>query len=103
MADTIIEYKVPDPGIDFAEVFKGSKYRFISQCYNGDGTYGLTFEADALSGDTNEKIGAVRIDAPVVAFKKGRCEDDEIRIIGSGVYGQELISTIKVTKSIENE
>lgn len=97
------EYKIPDPGIDFAEVFKGSKFRFISQRYNGDGTYGLTFETDALSGDTNEKIGTFRINAPAVAFKKGNCEDDEIRIIGCGVYGQELISTIKVTKSIENE
>lgn len=45
---TGIEYKIPDPGIDFAEIFRGSKFRFISQTYNGDGTYGVVVEADVI-------------------------------------------------------
>lgn len=57
------EYKIPDPGVDFAEIFKGSKFRFISQTYNGDGTYGVVVEADVISNETHEKDGICRIEA----------------------------------------
>lgn len=66
---TGIEYKIPDPGIDFAEIFRGSKFRFISQCYNGDGTYGVVVEFDAISNETHEKFGVYRLEARRVVVK----------------------------------
>ena len=63
------EYKVPDPGVDFAEIFKGSKYRLICQCYNGDGTYGIVVETDVISNETHEKDGICRIEAKRVVVR----------------------------------
>ena len=57
-----ISYEIPDPGVDFAEIFKGSKFRLISQCYNGDGTYGVVVEADVISNETHEKDGTCRVE-----------------------------------------
>lgn len=57
-----IEYKVPDPGIDFSEIFRGSKFRFISQTYNGDGTYRVVVEADVISNESHEKVGSCRVE-----------------------------------------
>lgn len=51
------EYKVPDPGLDFAEVLKDSNFRFISQRYNGDGTYELIVETDVLKIIHMKKMG----------------------------------------------
>lgn len=45
------------PGVNFAEILKDSKFRFISQCYNGDGTYGIVVETDVVKNDTHEKMG----------------------------------------------
>lgn len=64
-----IEYKMPDPGIDFAEIFRGSKFRLISQAYNGDGTYGIIAEADAISNETHEKDGIYRLEAKRVVVR----------------------------------
>lgn len=66
---TGIEYKIPDPGIDFAEIFRGSKFRIISQTYNGDGTYGVVVEADVISNETHEKDGICRFEAKRVVVK----------------------------------
>ena len=63
------EYKIPDPGVDFAEIFKGSKFRLISQAYNGDGTYGVVVEADVISNETHEKDGICRIEAKCVVVR----------------------------------
>lgn len=63
------EYKVPDPGIDFAEILKDSKFRFISQCYNGDRTYGIVVETEVLKNDTHEKDGICRIEAGRVVVR----------------------------------
>lgn len=63
------EYKIPDPGVDFAEIFKGSKFRLISQAYNGDGTYGVVVEADVISNETHEKDGICRIEAKSVVVR----------------------------------
>lgn len=67
----MIECKVLDPGIDFAEIFRGSKFRFISQTYNGDGTYCVVLETDVLSNDTHEKNGVCRIEAKRLAVIGG--------------------------------
>ena len=64
------EYKIPDPGVDFTEIFKGSKFRFISQTYNGDGTYGVVVETDVISNETHEKDGICRIEAKRVVFRR---------------------------------
>ena len=64
------EYKIPDPGVDFAEIFKGSKFRLISQAYNGDGTYGVVVEADVISNETHEKAGSAGLKQSV-SFSEG--------------------------------
>ena len=49
------------PGVNFAEILEGTKYRFVSQKYNGDGTYDVSFEVDVLSNDgKHEKLGVLR-------------------------------------------
>ena len=70
-----ISYEIPDPSVDFAEIFKGSKYRLISQCYNGDGTYDVRFEMDVLSNDSkHEKVGTLTVTALRVSYIAGRLE-----------------------------
>ncbi len=49
------------PKVNFAEILEGTKYRFVSQKYNGDGTYDVSFEVDVLSNDgKHEKLGVLR-------------------------------------------
>lgn len=57
------------PGVNFAEILEGTKYRFVSQKYNGDGTYGVVVEADVISNETHEKDGICRIEAKRVVFR----------------------------------
>ena len=45
----------PAPGVDFSEVLKGTPLRFVSQKWNGDGTYDVTFEVDVLSNDSEHE------------------------------------------------
>lgn len=48
------------PGVNFAEILEGTKYRFVSQKYNGDGTYDVSFEVDVLSNEgKHEKLGVL--------------------------------------------
>lgn len=63
------------PGVNFAEILEGTKYRFVSQKYNGDGTYDVTFEVDVLSnGSKHEKIGVLTATALRVSYIAGRLE-----------------------------
>lgn len=63
------------PGVNFAEILEGTKYRFVSQKYNGDGTYDVTFEVDVLSNDSKrEKIGVLTATALRVSYIAGRLE-----------------------------
>lgn len=63
------------PGVNFAEILEGTKYRFVSQKYNGDGTYDVTFEVDVLSNDSkHEKIGVLTATALRVSYIAGRLE-----------------------------
>ena len=63
------------PGVNFAEILEGIKYRFVSQKYNGDGTYDVMFEVDVLSNDSkHEKIGVLTATALRVSYIAGRLE-----------------------------
>ena len=63
------------PGVNFKEILEGTKYRFVSQKYNGDGTYDVTFEVDVLSNDSkHEKIGVLTATALRVSYIAGRLE-----------------------------
>lgn len=78
-ADPMIErldfLKEIGPGVNFAEILEGTKYRFVSQKYNGDGTYDVTFEVDVLSNDNkHEKIGVLTATAHGVSYIAGRLE-----------------------------
>lgn len=60
------------PGVNFAEILEGTKYRFVSQKYNGDGTYDVSFEVDVLSNDgKHEKLGVLRGTALRVTYIAG--------------------------------
>lgn len=61
-----------DPGVNFAQVLEETKYRFVSQKYNGDGTYNLSFEMDVLSNDSeHKKIGVLHGTAFHVTYIAG--------------------------------
>lgn len=63
------------PGIRFSEILEGTPYRFISQKWNGDGTYDVTFEVDVLSNDSkHEKVGTLTVTALRVSYIAGRLE-----------------------------
>lgn len=63
------------PGVNFAEILEGTKYRFVSQKYNGDGTYDVRFEMDVLSNDgKHEKVGTLTATALRVSYIAGRLE-----------------------------
>lgn len=63
------------PGVNFAEILEGTKYRFVSQKYNGDGTYDVTFEVDVLSDDgRHENVGVLTATAHGVSYIAGRLE-----------------------------
>lgn len=63
------------PEVNFAEILEGTKYRFVSQKYNGDGTYDVTFEVDVLSNDSkHEKVGTLTVTALRVSYIAGRLE-----------------------------
>lgn len=63
------------PGVNFAEILEGTKYRFVSQKYNGDGTYDVTFEVDVLSNDSkHEKVGTLTATALSVSYIAGMLE-----------------------------
>lgn len=63
------------PGIRFSEILEGTPYRFISQKWNGDGTYDVRFEMDALSNDSkHEKVGTLTVTALRVSYIAGRLE-----------------------------
>lgn len=65
----------PAPGVDFLEVLKGTPLRFVSQKWNGDGTYDVTFEVDVLSNDSeHEKVGVLTATALGVTYTAGRLE-----------------------------
>lgn len=63
------------PGVNFAEILEGTPFRFVSQKWNGDGTYDVTFEVDVLSNDSkHEKIGVLTATALRVSYIAGRLE-----------------------------
>lgn len=63
------------PGVNFAEILEGTKYRFVSQKYNGDGTYDVTFEVDVLRNySKHENIGVLTATAHGVSYIAGRLE-----------------------------
>ena len=63
------------PGIRFSEILKETPYRFISQKWNGDGTYDVKFEMDVLSNDgKHEKVGTLTATALRVSYIAGRLE-----------------------------
>lgn len=63
------------PGIHFSEFFEGTPCRFISQQWNGDGTYDVTFEVDVLSNDSkHEKVGTLTVTALRVSYIAGKVE-----------------------------
>lgn len=63
------------PGVDFSKILEGTLCRFVSQKYNGDGTYDVTFEVDVLSNDSkHEKIGVLTATALRVSYIAGRLE-----------------------------
>lgn len=63
------------PGIRFSEILKETPYRFISQKWNGDGTYDVKFEMDVLSKDgKHEKVGTLTATALRVSYIAGRLE-----------------------------
>ena len=63
------------PGVDFSKILEGTPCRFVSQKYNGDGTYDVTFEVDVLSnGSKHEKIGVLTATAHGVSYIAGRLE-----------------------------
>lgn len=63
------------PGIRFSEILEGTPYRFISQKWNGDGTYDVRFEMDVLSDDSkHEKVGTLTVTALRVSYIAGRLE-----------------------------
>lgn len=65
----------PAPGVDFSEVLKGTPLRFVSQKWNGDETYDVTFEVDVLSNDSkHEKIGVLTATALRVSYIAGVLE-----------------------------
>lgn len=63
------------PGIRFSEILEGTPYRFVSQKWNGDGTYDVRFEMDVLSDDSkHEKVGTLTVTALRVSYIAGRLE-----------------------------
>lgn len=65
----------PAPGVDFSEVLKGTPLRFVSQKWNRDGSYDVTFEVDVLSNDSeHEKVGVLTATALRVSYIAGMLE-----------------------------
>lgn len=65
----------PAPGVDFSEVLKGTPLRFVSQKWNRDGSYDVTFEVDVLSNDSrHENVGVLTATAHGVSYTAGRLE-----------------------------
>lgn len=65
----------PAPGVDFSEVLKGTPLRFVSQKWNRDGSYDVTFEVDALSNDSkHEKVGTLTATVLRVSYIAGMLE-----------------------------
>ena len=63
------------PGVNFAEILEGTPCRFVSQKWNGDGTYDVTFEVDVLRNDSkHENIGVLTATAHGVSYIAGRLE-----------------------------
>lgn len=63
------------PGIDFSKILGGTPCRFISQKWNGDGTYDVTFEVDILSNNSShERVGVLTATAFSVSYTAGRLE-----------------------------
>lgn len=63
------------PGVDFQKILEGTPCRFISQKWNGDGTYDVRFEVDVLSNDSkHEKVGTLTATALRVSYIAGRLE-----------------------------
>lgn len=65
----------PAPGVDFSEVLKGTPLRFVSQKWNRDGSYDVTFEVDVLSNDSkHEKVGTLTATVLRVSYIAGMLE-----------------------------
>lgn len=63
------------PGVDFSKILEGTPCRFVSQKWNGDGTYDVTFEVDVLSNDgRHENVGVLTATALRVSYIAGRLE-----------------------------
>ena len=63
------------PGVDFSKILEGTPYRFISQKWNGDGTYDVRFEVDVLRNDSkHEKVGTLTATALRVSYIAGMLE-----------------------------
>lgn len=63
------------PGVDFSKILEGTPCRFVSQKWNGDGTYDVTFEVDVLSNTIqHERIGSLIATAFRVSYVAGRLE-----------------------------
>lgn len=63
------------PGVDFSKILEGTPYKFISQKWNGDGTYDVRFAVDVLSNDSkHEKVGTLTVTALRVSYIAGRLE-----------------------------
>lgn len=63
------------PGVDFSKILEGTPCRFVSQRWNGDGTYDVTFEVDVLSNDgRHENVGVLTATAHGVSYTAGRLE-----------------------------
>lgn len=63
------------PGVDFSKILEGTPCRFLSQKWNGDGTYDVTFEVDVLRNTIqHEKIGSLIATAFRVSYTAGRLE-----------------------------
>lgn len=63
------------PGVDFSKILEGTPCRFISQKWNGDGTYDVTFEVDILSNNSShERVGVLTATAFSVSYTAGRLE-----------------------------
>ena len=63
------------PGVDFSKILEGTPCRFVSQKWNGDGTYDVTFEVDILSNNSShERVGVLTATAFSVSYTAGRLE-----------------------------
>lgn len=63
------------PGVDFSKILEGTPCRFVSQKWNGDGTYEIAYETDLYSDACqNRKIGTVKVTIYRVSYIAGRLE-----------------------------